>query len=47
MKKLRNGKTEETHVYHTIREKLRHQLRHPRRALDLKTKDLIGHLKVS
>ena len=39
-----NGKTEETNVYHAIREKLRHQLRHPRRALDLKTKDLIGHL---
>ena len=44
MKKFRNGKTEETHVYHTIREILRHQLRHPGRALDLKTKDLIGHL---
>ena len=43
-KKFRNGKTEETHVYHAIREKLRHQLRHPGRALDLKTKDLIGHL---
>ena len=27
-----------------IREKLRHQLRHPGRKLDLKTKDLIGHL---
>ena len=36
--------TEETHVYHAIREKLRHQLRHPGRAVDLKTKDLIGHL---
>ena len=35
---------EKTHVYHAIREKLRHQLRHPGRALDLKTKDLIGHL---
>ena len=44
MKKFRNGKTEETHVYHAIREKLRHQLRHPERALDLKTKDLIDHL---
>jgi len=44
MKKFRNGKTEETHVYHAIWEKLRHQLRHPGRALDLKTKDLIGHL---
>ena len=36
--------TEETHEYHAIREKLRHQLRHPGRALDLKAKDLIGHL---
>ena len=44
MKKFRNGKTEETHVYHAISEKLRQQLRHPGRALDLKTKDLIGHL---
>ena len=25
-------------------EKLRHQLRHPGRALDLKSKDMIGHL---
>ena len=47
MIKFRNGKTEEMHVYHAIREKLRHQLRHPGRALDLKTKDLIGHLQVS
>ena len=44
MKKFRNGKTEETHLYHAIREKLCHQLRHLGRALDLKTKDLIGHL---
>ena len=44
MKKFRNGKTEETHVYRAISEKLRHQLYHPGRALDLKTKDLIGHL---
>ena len=44
IKKFRIGKTEETHVYHAIREKLRHQLRHPGRALDLKTKDLIGYL---
>ena len=44
MKKSRYGKTEEMHVYRTIREKLRHQLRHPGRALDLKTKDLISHL---
>ena len=43
-KKFCNGKTEETHVYHAIREKLRHKLRHPARALYLKTKDLIGHL---
>ena len=35
------------HVYHAIRETLCHQLRHPGRALDLKTKDLIGHLWVS
>ena len=27
-----------------IREELRHQLRHPGRGLDLKAKDLIGHL---
>ena len=47
MKKIRAGKTEEMHVYHSIREKLRHQLRHPGRALDLKIKDLIGHLSVS
>ena len=40
MKKFR----EETHEYHVIREKLRHELRHPGRALDLKAKDLIGHL---
>ena len=32
--------------YHVIREKLRHELRHPGRALDLKAKDLIGHLLV-
>ena len=46
MKKFRSGKTEETHVYHGIREKLRHQLRHQLRhlgrALDLKTRDLVG-----
>ena len=42
-KKFRNG----THEYHAIREKLRHQLCHPGRALDLKTKDFIGHLWVS
>ena len=28
-------------------EKLRHQLRHPERALDFKTEDLIAHLCVS
>ena len=44
IKKFRNGKTEETHLYHAIWEKLRHQLRHPGCALDLQTKDLIGHL---
>ena len=44
MKKFRDGLAEETHAYHTIREKLRHQLRHPGRALDLKAKYLIGHL---
>ena len=45
MKKFRDGyKAEGTHMYHAIREKLHHQLRHPGRALDLKTKDLIGHL---
>ena len=31
------------HAYHAVREKLRH----PGRALDLKAKDLIGHLWVS
>ena len=40
MKKFR----EETHEYHVTREKLRHELRHPGRALHLKAKDLIGHL---
>ena len=44
MKKFRDGLAEETHAYHAIREKLRNQLRHPGRALDLKAKDLIGHL---
>ena len=44
MKKFRDGLAEETHAYHAIREKLRHQLRHPGRALDLKAKKLIGHL---
>ena len=44
MKKFRDGRAEETHAYHAIREKLRHELRHPGRALDLKIKDLIGHL---
>ena len=46
MKKFRDGWAEGTHAYHAIREKLRHELRHPERALDLKTKDLIGHLWV-
>ena len=31
-------------THYAIRENLRHELRHPGRALDLKTKDLIGHL---
>ena len=44
MKKFRDGQAEETHAYHAIRKKLRHSLRHPGRALDLKAKDLIGHL---
>ena len=44
MKKFRNGTTGEKHVYHATRGKLRHQLPYPGRALDLKTKDLIGHL---
>ena len=43
MAKFRDGLAE-THAYHAIREKLRHQLRHPGRALDLKARDLIGHL---
>ena len=42
MKRFRDGQAEETHAYHVIRENLRHQLRHPGRALDLK--DLIGYL---
>ena len=44
MKKFRDGSAEETHAYHAIREKLRHQLRHTGRALDLRARDLIGHL---
>ena len=44
MKKFRDGLAEETHAYHAISEKLRHQLRHPGLVLDLKTKDLNGHL---
>ena len=47
MKKFRAGWAEVKHMYHAIREKLCHQLRHPGRVLDLKTKDLIGHLWVS
>ena len=38
MKKFRDGGAEGTHAYHAIREKLRHQLRHPGRARHLKTK---------
>ena len=41
--KFRDGLAEETHTCHAIREKLRH----PGSALDLKAKDLIGHLWVS
>ena len=33
-----DGSAEETHAYHAIRGKLRH----PRRTLDLKAKDLTG-----
>ena len=43
MKKFRNGKTRNARVSHN-QGKLHHQLRHPGHALDLKTKDLIGHL---
>ena len=43
MKKFRDGKAEETHAYHAIMEKLRHQLHHPGHVHDLKAKDLIGH----
>ena len=38
---IRDGYAEETHAYHAIGEKLRH----PRCALDLKAKDLIGSFK--
>ena len=44
MKKFRDGFAEETHAYHAIREKLRYQLRHPGRGLDLKAKDLMVHI---
>ena len=40
MKKFRDGLAEETHAYHAISEKLRH----PGLVLDLKKKDLNGHL---
>ena len=40
MKKFRDGYSEEMHKYHKIREKLHH----PGCALDLKAKNLIGHL---
>ena len=43
MKKIRDGCAEGTQAYHAIRENLRHELRHPGHALDLETKDLIGH----
>ena len=44
MKRFRDGLGEKTHAYHAIKAKLRHQLRHPGRVLDLKAKDLSGHL---
>ena len=44
MKKFRDGGAEGTHAYHAIKEKLPHELHHPGRMLDLKTKDLIGRL---
>ena len=48
MKRFWDGfKGEETHVHHTIKEILCHQLVHPGHRLDLKAKDLIGHLWVS
>ena len=47
MQKFGDGRVEGTHAYHAISEKLRHELRHPGSALDLKTKDLIGYLWVS
>ena len=47
IKKFRDGWAEETHTYHAIRGKLCHQLRHKGRTLDLKRKDLLGHLWVS
>ena len=37
-----DGSAEETHAYHAIRGKLRQKLRHPRRTLYLKAKDLTG-----
>ena len=43
MKKIRDACAEGTQAYHAIREKLRHELRRPGHALELKTKDLIGH----
>ena len=44
--KFRDDSAEERHGYHATREKLRYQLRHPGRGLDLKAKDLIGHIWV-
>ena len=45
MKKLRDAceQKERTRITQSGK-KFRHELRHPGRALDLKTKDLIGHL---
>ena len=44
IKKSNQCKGLELHMNHAIREKLRHKLRHPGHMLDLKAKDLIGHL---
>ena len=39
--RIRYGYAQETHAYDAIREKLRHNLSHRGRSLDLKTNDLI------
>ena len=43
--KIRDGEAEEMHGYHAIRENCVIKLRHPRRALNLKAKDLIASFK--